>query len=94
MKKKKSLGHNPLSYSMLGKSNFEFIRSTDPDKSQDEDGKKATKVHKKVVSYYLDEELINMVKQVASEQNASCSGLVGQILKAQLHNNGNHEEEE
>ena len=32
MAKKKSLGHNPLSYSMLGKSNFEFIRSTDPNR--------------------------------------------------------------
>ena len=92
MNKKKSLGHNPLSYSMLGKSNFDFIKSTDPDKMKGEDHK-AQKVPKKVVSYYLEEEIINLVKTVALEQNSSCSGLVAKVLKDHLSNNVNHEED-
>lgn len=76
---------------MLGKSNFEFIRSTDPNK--DEHGNTiSTKIKKKVVSYYLDENTIKNVKRAAVQNNTSCSGLVGDILKIAFRDNGSSEQ--
>lgn len=86
MAKKKSLGHNPLAYSMLGNSSFEFIRSTDGGENGEEGQTKPVRIPKKVVSYYLDERIINEIKAYAQEHGTSCSGLVNEVLSGALKN--------
>ncbi len=75
---------------MLGKSSFDFIRSTDPDKDKEKDVTK--KINKKVVSYYLEEETIDQIKHIAAEKNTSCSGLVSEMLKHTLDQDENTED--
>jgi len=64
MSKKKSLGHNPLAYSMLGKATFDFIGKREEEHAQEKQKKK--KVNKKIVSYYLEEPLVKELKKQAT----------------------------
>jgi predicted DNA-binding ribbon-helix-helix protein len=75
---------------MLGKSSFDFIRSTDPDKGKDKE--ETRKINKKVVSYYLEEDTIDQIKHIAAEKNTSCSGLVSELLKHTLEQDENTED--
>lgn len=85
MAKKRSLGHNPLAYSMRGSSSFEFIRSTDGESNGVEEGSVTKRrTPKKVVSYYLDEEIIEGVKALAAEHGRSCSGLLNDYLSGKF----------
>lgn len=85
MSKKKSLGHNPLAYSTRRHASFDFIT---PSKNEEEDelvaGEDEKKVNKTTVSYYLEEPLVNRVKDLADQKEMSYSALVNDILKDSL----------
>lgn len=82
MSKKSAMGHNPLDYRPLAEAKFEFIKQTD---SGSEGGKTAQKKeespNKKVVSYYLEEDLVEEIKRRAKEKEDSYSHFVSNILK-------------
>jgi hypothetical protein len=89
MTKKKSLGHIPLGYSMTGNATFDFIpdRSTPETVSVDEpvEGLMKEQEHpeaskKKVVSYYLEEDIINRLRRVADDTNESYSSVASAAI--------------
>lgn len=85
MSKKPAMGHNPLDYSPLADAKFEFIPYTESgSKAQGSDSEKK-KSAKKVVSYYLDENLVKEIKKQAKKKEDSYSRFVGKILKNALH---------
>lgn len=90
MSKKKSLGHNPLTYSKIGNANFDFIKSSMPDFDEPESQRPRQKsdpekkVTKKVVSYYLDEEIVDDLKNRAESESRSYSSLVAKAIKNYL----------
>lgn len=86
MSKKKSLGHNPLAYSTRRHASFDFITPSKDDREEDgavanEDEKKVNKV---TASYYLEEPLVNKIKNLADQKEISYSALVNDILKDSL----------
>jgi len=83
MSKKKSLGHNPLAYSMRGNASFDFIRSNEKDSSSDS-RKKNRKTNKKIVSYYIEVPLVKELKRQADEAGVSYSKFVSDCLKKTL----------
>ncbi len=84
MGKKKSLGHNPLAYSMLNASSFAFIPEA-AGEADDENEMDADKVTSKVtVSYYLEEKLVNRIKMLADKRQSSYSAFVNRMLKQKL----------
>lgn len=84
MRKKKSLGHNPLAYSMLNASSFAFISEV-TGQAMDEGKTETAKVSSKVtVSYYLEEKLVNRIKTLAENRQSSYSALVNRMLKQKL----------
>jgi hypothetical protein len=89
MSKKKSLGHIPLGYSMTGNATFDFIpdRSTAeaPGVEEPVEGLMKEQVHpevskKKVVSYYLEEDIINRLRRVADDTNESYSSVASTAI--------------
>lgn len=86
MSKKKSLGHNPLAYSMRGNASFDFIRSNEKDSSSDAH-QKTRKINKKIVSYYIEVPLVKELKRQANEAGISYSQFVSDCLKKTLIQN-------
>lgn len=81
MEKKKVMGHNPLGMNHLKDAKFEFIPFTESGSAQKTSANKQPRKKKRVVSYYLEEELINEVKKKATLKEQSFSTFVGQVLK-------------
>jgi len=78
MSKKKSLGHNPLAYSTRSHASFDFIA---PTQEQEEEAEENQRVEKETASYYLESALVNKIKSIADERDASYSSIVSGILK-------------
>lgn len=81
MSKKPVMGHNPMDYRPLADAKFSFIPQTESGSgiTDPETEKKSSK--KKVVSYYLEESLIEEIRNKAKERENSYSHYVGEILK-------------
>lgn len=92
MSKKKSLGHNPLSYSMRRHASFDFISPSSEEEADRaiEQVQKPKKVNKLTVSYYLEEPLVNKIKAIAKARETSYSAIVNEMLK----NSVKHEEKQ
>ncbi len=85
MSKKKSLGHNPLSYSTRAHASFDFIApSQKNEEEQAESDHKEKKVNKVTASYYLEEPVVDKVRNLADQKETSYSALVNDILKDSL----------
>lgn len=86
MNKKKSLGHNPLAYSTRRHASFDFITPSDDNREEDETvaPKETKKVNKITASYYLEEPLVDKVRDLADQKEISYSALVNGILKDSL----------
>lgn len=82
MDKRKSLGHNPLAYSLRNHSSLDFIRDTGKDTGQEEEKGKPSP--KKVVSYYLEERTIQKLREMADQKGISYSAFVNKLLAEQL----------
>lgn len=85
MSKKKSLGHNPLSYSTRAHASFDFITPSIKDKNEGK-GTEASesRVNKVTASYYLEEPVVDKVRSLAEQKETSYSALVNGILKDSL----------
>ncbi|MEX0724295.1 MAG: hypothetical protein WD357_02865 [Gracilimonas sp.] len=84
MSKKKSLGHNPLAYSTRRHASFDFITPSDENRKEEDestDSQSGSKVNKVTASYYLEEPLVNTVRDLADKKEMSYSALVNGILK-------------
>jgi len=81
MDKKKVMGHNPLGINHLADAKFEFIPFTESGSVYKESNQEIRRKKKKVVSYYLEEELINEIKTKAKANEESYSTFVGKALK-------------
>ncbi len=81
MDKKKVMGHNPLGMNHLADANFNFIPYTESGSAQQDAKSKKKRVKRKVVSYYLDEDLITKIRDKATENSESYSGFVSRKLK-------------
>lgn len=81
MSKKPVMGHNPLGYRPLADAKFEFIPQTESGSAEKKSAEEKSTPNKKVVSYYLEEELIEEIRRRAKEREDSYSHFVGQILK-------------
>ena len=85
MGKKKSLGHNPLAYSMMGHASFDFISSQQEEKDEiDEKEGTDEGINKITASYYLEEPLVSKIKSLANKNNVSYSSFVSRLLKKSL----------
>lgn len=86
---RKSLGHSPIGFSMIGKSNFDFIPDRKPvsDKNNVETAEKEPP-SKKIVSYYLEEPTINRLKQYCDEHNEPYSHTTGRAIELFLNKVG------
>ncbi|MBO6621023.1 MAG: hypothetical protein JJ892_03675 [Balneola sp.] len=83
MSKKTSLGHNPLAYSLNNHASFDFIKSTE---EKPVSYKEEQVIQKKVASYYLEESVINHVKEIADKEKKSYSCIVNEFLKEGAEN--------
>lgn len=86
MDKKKVLGDNPLAYSFRNHASFDFIRDTTSETSEEAKDESEEKSVKKVVSYYLEESIIERIKKIADDNNESYSSVVSQMLRSSLKN--------
>lgn len=87
MSKKKSLGHNPLSYSTRAHASFDFITPSYKEEEEvEESAQKEKKVHKVTASYYLEEPVVDKVRNLAEQKDTSYSALVNALLKDSLRN--------
>lgn len=85
MGKKKSLGHNPLAYSMMGHASFDFIPSQEQNVKENESKEKEDhETHKITASYYLEEPLVTKIKNIAKKKNQTYSATVSNLLKKSL----------
>jgi predicted DNA binding CopG/RHH family protein len=84
MEKKTVMGHNPLDGNHLEGATFDFIPYTESGSAQKESVSKKKTKPKKVVSYYLEEELIDEIRQKATKKELSFSNFVGKLLKKAL----------
>ncbi|MCG8372541.1 MAG: hypothetical protein MI700_03370 [Balneolales bacterium] len=84
MDKKPVMGHNPLGGNHLEGAKFDFIPYTESGSAMKDSAKKKKTPSKKVVSYYLEEELINEIRTQATSQELSFSNFVGRLLKKAL----------
>ena len=80
MSDKKVMGHNPLGENHLVDAKFDFIPFTERGSGQLKEHMPKMKKSKKVVSYYLEKDLIENVKLKAKEQGLSYSGFVSKVL--------------
>lgn len=87
MSKKKSLGHNPLAYSMLGHASFDFIspQETEEEKNLEKREEKESKTTKVTVSYYLEEPLVDQIKNLAAKNNTTYSAMISRMLKDSIN---------
>ncbi len=83
MSKKPSLGHNPLDQNLRNHGSFDFIKDTAPKKEKSKKAKGKT-VSKKVVSYYLEEDVIDKIKTIAKTEEKSFSALANELLNASI----------
>jgi hypothetical protein len=83
MSKKTSLGHNPLAYSLKNHASFDFIRNI---QNNSESGSIESEIRKKVASYYLEERVIDKIKEIAKEEEDSFSSVVNRFLKEGIKN--------
>lgn len=81
MDKKKVMGHNPLGGNHLKDAKFKFIPFTDSGSASKNSIQPSPRKKKRVVSYYLEEELINTIREKATENELSFSTYVGKALK-------------
>ncbi len=84
MDKKKVMGHNPLAYSLRNHASFDFIRDTTGDSSEESKDESEKKPVKKVVSYYLEESIIERIKKIADEKDESYSSVAGEMLRSSI----------
>lgn len=84
MTKKQSLGHNPLAYSLKSHASFDFIRDTQ--EQQSTDSEKTPSIQKKVASYYLEESIVDEIREIAETENRSFSSVANEFLKSALKN--------
>lgn len=83
MDKRKSLGHNPLAYSLKNHSSLDFIRDTSKDAEKEaEEGKPSPK---KIVSYYLEKKTIQKLREIADQKGKSYSALANELLASKLN---------
>lgn len=103
MNKKKSLGSSPIGYSSLGSTSYHFIRDLGRSNKDDtQTGVAAAsngggsysglggddQAEKKIVSYYLEIELIKRLKLLADEQGTYYSSVVSEALEAWVEGHG------
>ncbi len=81
MDKKKVMGHNPLGMNHLADAKFKFIPFTESGSVQQESEPVKKRKKRKVVSYYLEEELISQIRDKATENSETYSGFVSRTLK-------------
>lgn len=81
MDKRKSLGHNPLAYSLNNHSSLDFIR----DISKDAENEEEKPSPKKIVSYYLEEKTIQKLREIADQKGKSYSALANELLASKLN---------
>ena len=81
MDKKKVMGHNPLGINHLKDAKFKFIPFTDSGSANQNASNSPKRKKKRVVSYYLEEDLINTIREKATEKEQSFSTYVGKALK-------------
>lgn len=68
MAKKPSMGHNPLAHNLKNHGSFKFIRNTSLEKpSKKQEDKLGPK---KVVSYYLEEDIIDKIREMAQDEKS------------------------
>ncbi|MAL16297.1 MAG: hypothetical protein CL670_11035 [Balneola sp.] len=84
MSKKKSLGHNPLAYSTRRHASFDFITPSDEKQDKEEHDQNFTKVSKTTASYYLEEPVVDGIKDIADNRETSYSSIVNAILKSAI----------
>jgi hypothetical protein len=84
MSKKKSLGHNPLAYSTRRHASFDFITPSDADQDAGQENQKDPKASKTTASYYLEESVIDSIKDIADSRETSYSAIVNAILKSAI----------
>ena len=84
MSKKKVMGHNPLGQNHLEGAKFDFIPYTEDGAEHQKSDGGEKKRQKKVVSYYLEEDLIKEIKHNARRFNLSYSNFVSKILARTL----------
>ena len=84
MSKKPSLGHNPLKQNLKNHGSFNFIKDTSQKKTAQK--KVGKTIPKKVVSYYLEEDIIDKIREMAQNQEKSFSGLANELLDASINN--------
>ncbi len=95
MSNRKSLGHSPLGYNVIGNSNFDFIpdynsviETDDTERSsrQLESNSKAdeknnhVKPQKKIVSYYIEENVTNRLRDFADDHKSSYSAAATEAI--------------
>ena len=83
MSKKPSLGHNPLAQNIRNHGSFDFIKDTAPKKVSSKKPKKKN-ASKKVVSYYLEEEIIEKIKNIVKNESKSFSALANELLNISI----------
>lgn len=81
MTKKPVMGHNPMDYRPLADAKFSFIPHTEFGSDGKDSPSEKKKPAKKTVSYYLEEDLINTIKEKAVDSEESYSGFVNHTLK-------------
>lgn len=85
MDKKKVMGHNPLGMDHLADAKFNFIPYTESGSAQKNSDSDKPKKKRKVVSYYLEEDLISKIRDKATENSESYSGFVSRKLKEAIN---------
>jgi predicted DNA-binding ribbon-helix-helix protein len=74
-----------LSYSTRAHASFDFIApSYKQEEEQEESAQKEKKVNKVTASYYLEELVVDKVRDLADQKETSYSALVNDILKDSL----------
>ncbi len=86
MSKKNSLGHNPLAYSLRNHASFDFIR----DNNSGKDASEEKKVSKKVASYYLEETVVDSIREIAEKEDESYSHIANRFLKDSIKKTNNN----
>ncbi len=86
MDDKKVMGHNPLENNHLEGAKFNFIPFTESGALHKSKSKIKSK-KKKVVSYYLEEELISEIRLKATQSEETFSKFVEKILKQAVTKN-------
>lgn len=85
MSRKKSLGHNPLGFSGFDQDSLQFIGSKSDQHHSQYHGHHQHDHHKhaekKVVSYYLEVNLVRRLKRIAHSEGRYYSSLVSEAVE-------------